>query len=892
MTKRINVYPYISAVLLFTVLFFAGCSTKKDTFTRRFYHNLTAHYNTYWNGYESFNEGLRQLEADRSDNFTELLKVEDYGTLQQVQAINSHLDRASEKAAKVIRRHSMFFGRRERVRRVPDSYMLIGKVNFYKQDYYSARQIFEFVISRFEKSEVRYSSQLWLARTHIQLQEYEVAVNILNTLQNEAAAGTLPRQVVEYVPVVFAHHFVSQQNLQAAKPHLKRATETSNRRLRARMNFILAQIYQSEGNHSLATEHFRKVIDDRPSFEMDFNAKINIAQSFDLQHENSEEYIQSLNRLLRDSKYREFNDQIYFALATIALRENNDTLAIRYLQQSVAVSEGNDFQKIQSARKLAGLYFSIPDFVKAYNYYDTLMQILPLDHPDYETLEHKTDVLQDIAEQIIIIQHEDSLQMVARMPVSERNALIERIIEAQKAEIEQQELEARQEKEAGTASHMIQPGGGERGMPTPGRGSTPGAGDPTASAAWYFYNPQALSFGFTEFTKRWGRRKLADNWRLSDKRTYSWDIDQEKQETLPGDTIAMTEKESNEADPLGHETYLQNLPLTPELLASSNYRIASAKFMLGTLLREGLTDYQRAAETFEQYRQRFPGYNDELDVLFNLYGLHTMMQQLGKAAFYKDQVISKYPESEYAKMLNNPAYFDELQARKARVNALYQDAFHALHNGMHRIVPIYAAEAFSSFPDSELLPKFAYLNALAVGQIYNQDSLVNGLKQLISKFPSSDVVPLAQGLLTFLNIDGFEDESVATELQAEETSIYSLNNDASHLFVLIVNHRIANIDAIRIRISDFNMRNHRADNLSINSVLIDRDHQMITVGNFTGKVPAMVYFNAITASDYVYAPIRDIESWSFVITTENYPILYRDKDITEYMRFFARHYKE
>lgn len=836
---------------------------------------------------------MRQLEADRRDDYTQLLRVEDYGTLQQVQTINSHLDRAAEKAAKVIRRHSMFFGRQERVRRVPDSYMLIGKVHFYKQDYYSARQIFEFVISRFEKSEVKYYGQLWLARTHIQLQEYEVSVNILNTLQSEIAAGTLPSHVAEYVPVVFAHHFVSQQNLIAAKPHLKRATQTGNRTLRARMNFIIAQIYRKQDNNPLAVEYFQKVMDDSPSFEMDFNARINIAQSFDIQQVGSAEIIQTLNRLLRDSKYRDFKDQIYYALASVALRENNDTAAIRFLRQSVAISEGNEFQKIQSARKLAGIYFAIPDFIEAYHYYDTLMQILPIDHPDYETIERKTSVLHDIAEQIGIINHEDSLQMVAQMSVSERNALIEKIVQEQKAELEREKEAAQQEEQAGTQTHMMQPGGQRSGVSIPGRGgSTSITGEHTAAGAWYFYNPQALSLGHSEFTKRWGRRKLADNWRLSDRRTYSWDVVHESQAAPENDTIAMKEQQITETDLVKNETYLQNLPMTPELLAQSNKRVANAKFTLGNLLREGLRDYNRSADVFEQYRQRFPGHDNELDVLFNLYGLNTMLNQPGKATFYKDEILSKYPESEYARMLGDPGYFDELRARQAKINSLYQDAFYALHNGMYRIVPIYASEAFSSFPDSELLPQFAYLRAVAAGQIYSQDSLVSGLKQLISRFPSSEVVPLAQGLLTFLNIEGFEDETIALTEQIEETSIYSTNDNSSHLFVLIVNFRQVNIDAIRIRISDFNMRNHRADNLSINSVLIDRDHQMITVGNFNGKIPAMVYFNAITASDYVYAPIRNIESWSFVITAENYPILYRDKDIAEYMRFFARHYQK
>ena len=36
---------------------------------------------------------------------------------------------------------------------------------------------------------------------------------------------------------------------------------------------------------------------------------------------------------------------------------------------------------------------------------------------------------------------------------------------------------------------------------------------------WYFDNPNTLSFGFSEFNRKWGKRKLEDDWRRSDKKS-------------------------------------------------------------------------------------------------------------------------------------------------------------------------------------------------------------------------------------------------------------------------------------------------------------------------------------------------------------------------------------
>ena len=37
-------------------------------------------------------------------------------------------------------------------------------------------------------------------------------------------------------------------------------------------------------------------------------------------------------------------------------------------------------------------------------------------------------------------------------------------------------------------------------------------GSNTSGGKWYFYNPATLSFGFSEFQKKWGKRKLEDDW--------------------------------------------------------------------------------------------------------------------------------------------------------------------------------------------------------------------------------------------------------------------------------------------------------------------------------------------------------------------------------------------
>ena len=41
----------------------------------------------------------------------------------------------------------------------------------------------------------------------------------------------------------------------------------------------------------------------------------------------------------------------------------------------------------------------------------------------------------------------------------------------------------------------------------------------TQGGKWYFYNPATLSYGLSEFRKKWGKRKLEDDWRRINKKT-------------------------------------------------------------------------------------------------------------------------------------------------------------------------------------------------------------------------------------------------------------------------------------------------------------------------------------------------------------------------------------
>ena len=167
----------------------SACSTKKNTFVSRSYHNLTAHYNVYWNGMDNLRQGLKEYQAGLKDNYALVLPVYNYGDKTSATKISQYADIGIKKASKTITKHSMNFNHKEYVRWIKDSYMLIGKCYFYKQDYPMARRTFEFVIKTYNQNEIKYAAMLWQARANIQLGDYNRAEPMLDMLQSKIRKG-------------------------------------------------------------------------------------------------------------------------------------------------------------------------------------------------------------------------------------------------------------------------------------------------------------------------------------------------------------------------------------------------------------------------------------------------------------------------------------------------------------------------------------------------------------------------------------------------------------------------------------------------------------------------------------------------------------------------------
>jgi tetratricopeptide (TPR) repeat protein len=343
------------------------------------------------------------------------------------------------------------------------------------------------------------------------------------------------------------------------------------------------------------------------------------------------------------------------------------------------------------------------------------------------------------------------------------------------------------------------------------------------------------------------------------------------------------------------DAYLKNLPFTPEKIESSNALISDGLFNAGMIFLEELFDKPKAIETFTQLITRFPGDTNVLQSSYHLYRAYRDQGDSAKMELYKNKIIAEYPESDYAKLLKDPNYKLELEAARNRVTTLYEETYLAFERQQYRTTIIYCNDALANYDNENLMPRFAYLKAVSRGKTESLDTMKVELTNLIAKYPKSDVVPLARKLLgqdaQAAVVPGKpETDTTMAVAKPIDFSMYKVNPAATHFYALVVDGTAINVYGTKVRITDFNTKNYSVENLQVNSVLLDNNRQMITVSSFAELDKALRFFNGIKEDTYVFSGFREGTFEQFLISSENYPIFFKEKNTKAYLEFFIKNY--
>jgi tetratricopeptide (TPR) repeat protein len=932
-------------VLLLSV----SCSTRKNNFTNRAYHTVTSTYNVNFNGKEALKKGIAELDKKRKDNYLETLPIYFYPPKQDLTSAFPSFDRAIEKASKSVFKHSILIRGKEHVKTMNDAYMMMGKAYFYKQDYNEAKRVFNYVSSVYKDWGSVEEATIWIARAELQ-QGYPVraqsfleeiaplmhqkkikTTNIRDDDELKTKSKTPPKKKSKYSkpkkkkPVFQAsksskkkpktaqrkitnnvrlqyYAAAAEYNLLAPNGEIEEAIDNikialqyrPKKDFKVRLYFILGQLYEELDNRSAAQNWFLKVIRANPEYEMEFSARMHLAVNYDGTPLSKRNIMKELNKMLKDPKNEDYRDQIYYAISEIARIDEDDADREFYLAKSVAAYTRNDYQRTFSAVTLADIFFSEEEYVQAQAYYDTALMSLPSNFPNRGELIRKASVLRDLVENLDMIHLQDSLQRIAKMSENERRSWVNRMI-AQYTE-EERRL-AKEEADRMLALAATQNFANVN-VNTQGQ-----------SRKWYFYNPGLVSQGTTEFYRRFGNRRLEDNWRISNKNVISFEdmadmnagIEREEEEELDEDGNPIKRRET---DPKKPEYYTQDLPLTPGAIDSSNMLIADAMYNASTIYFDQLNDLKRSNEMLHKLIQRFPDHDLVLPSYFLLWTNYTKLRNVPKANEAKDVILAKYPDTDYAKLILDPEYYKKL-AEAAREHERKYDELHGVYSNKQwaRTVQL-ADDLLALTEDVTLIAKTTYLRAVAIGQLEGDDALKGALTQIIQEHPKEEVAELAKIYLSIFSTnqnqtqtqvvnDGTTSAATAPDIVANvKDSPYNPNLDEQHYVIILVNIHKKAVNDVKYDVSNFNATYFRLERFNVNSFYVNQNEQLVTIARFKGKTDAMNYHVALTTNDMFASLIQDKSITVYPISASNYSIYYQKVDERRlYKQFFEENYQ-
>ncbi|MDR3366292.1 MAG: tetratricopeptide repeat protein [Prevotellaceae bacterium] len=866
-----------------------AATIKKNTRVMRAYHNLTAYYNVYFNANDSYKEGLKKAAKDYPFDYMQVLPIFPFEAKEIPAMVTAEMARTLEKSDKTIKKHSItnkpelkkgkrltkeeqeFYNRREFCRSIDDAYLLIGKANIYLHEYDLALLAFDHVMVEYPYEPTIYEARIWSAVVAGAKDEVSREREILTAL---LADKKFPPKYAKLLNEANADLLIREKKYKEAIPKVEKAIKSTRGVNRQRYHFILGQLYQQTGNAKKAIAHYTSVIRRMPSYDLEFHARLN--KAFLSVGRKGEGMRKMLLKMAKDEKNKEYLDMIYYALAEMEMNAKRTGPAIAYYKLSAASSKGDSPQRVRSCLMLAKYFEAQGSYEEAQAYYDSTAMVMPKTNPEYEMVSSKAQNLGKLAANLRIIKTEDSLQHIARMSLKEREKYVTAQIALAKANEEKrlrdEEARAAREEVASTAATAM----ATFAQPTSGK--------------WYFYNPQLISSGAAEFRKKWGQRKLTDNWRRESK-GFSADFAMPSGNDNNNNDDNGEEKSAAEQPNIPENQteayYLANVPLTDSLMEASNKRVVEAMFDAAMVYKDYIRDNPNAVSMLEALLKRYPTNRYRLEAIFYLYVLNSEADNATRADHYKNLLFAEYPDELLTMYVKDPTYVSDKEAHEKAANKLFGNAYDLYQAGKYGEAAHLSQQGLAQYAEMSIAANFRLLNVMATGSNGDIGRYIAGLGEVAKEYPNTETAKAAQEMLSIVQKRELtlisEREAPPPEAQAAPSVPYS-DEDGESFLALVVGKDV-NINQLKFNFISFNA-DIDADELTIDNRTFGDGLTILVVGKFNAAAEAVAYYKKVKAYPAIFRDLN-MESYSmFAITAKNLELLERSRIVSAYNTFF------
>ena len=913
--RRCVLFPLLALLFLF-----AGCSTKKNTASTRWWHSFNARYNTYFNGSQAFIDGNLEKEKGNKDNYTEMIPLYMVGNKQSREIGKGQYDRAIEKSEKAIRRHSIkvkpewnsskrktakdreWLGRREYNPFLWKAWMLLGKSQFQKGAFDEAAATFTYMARIYQTQPMQNGlARAWLAKCYTELGWMYDAEDVIRNMSRDS----MDFRAVKDWDYTYANYYIHNGDYEKAVPYLRKVIKHERRRVqRAREWFLLGQIETQLGHRDEAYKAYRKVVGCNPPYELEFNARI--AQTEVMAAGNGRQMISRLRRMAASDNNAEYLDQVYYAIGNIYLMQKDTLQAIAAYEKGNEKSVRNGIEKGVLLLSLGNLYWQKERFNDAQRCYGEAIGLLDKERPDYEELSYRSKVLDELVPYTDAIHLQDSLLELSVMPEKERLKAIDRVIDVLKKK-EKEERDAQRMAEVEEMEQQQQSQGFQGRDSQPLTPTTPVAQQ--GNGQWYFYNPMAVNQGKTAFQRQWGKRENKDNWQRINQTVVSLGVEGENQEV--SDSLNQEEPDSLEnlersdsleqkellpsEDPHKREYYLAQIPFTDDQKAACHDIIKDGLFHAGIIFKDKLDNLSLCEKHLKRLTDNYTDYDHLDEAWYHLFLLYSRQGRSMEANACLNRLKSNHPESEWTILLSDPYYKENARFGEHIEDSLYAATYEAFKNNRHEVVRANARLAAERFPLGENRAKFLFIDGLSLLNDGDGDGCMERLQEVVEKYPDSEVTELAgmiiKGVQEGRRLHGgkfdigdiWSRRDVTLAADSTGTIELSAERNSNFIFILAYEPDSVNENQLLFELARYNFTNFLVRNFDI---VLDEDNGLhrMRISGFLNYDEALQYARQLYADNGMTDWLKACHS--LIISEQNLAMIGTRFSYDDYQQFY------
>jgi hypothetical protein len=530
-------------------------------------------YNILFNGEALLDEGIASLKQNYTENHWEILPaIEGFDFYITNSSPTEFFKIPEEKAIKAIQKSN-----KKDVAVRDRAYLLLGKSRFYDQRYVSALQAFNNIENSFLVREY------WKSLVYMTIDQNELALKAIEKAMNDKSARQGEKKFLNLAQI---QYYINNKNYdKAVKFLVEFITSNNDKKLKARLNYILAQIYLEKKDHEKAKVALKNVINSgiNKSNSLILWSKL-IYNNLIISPDNN-----LFKKLIRSERYRQHISLINYFNAKHILSSKQKKA--KDLFSNALESEKIDFTlKSKIYDELYKIYLSEKDYLLASKYLDSSLANIDPSTIKYFRLNKSRKKLNEVAKLEKENQLLDSLIYVNSLSENERIKLLNKSASAYKD----------------YNNNKISVG---------------------SSSSFYFENKKSVDLGIKKFKEKWGDILLKDDWKMNPQISLERNISYEKKPDLK----SVDELSFNELS-------IDSLKL---LINYNNLR-------LGMSLNDYVFDYEKSHQVLSIVDNNLLEINDQETLLFyktkasekfdkKLYDL------------YKKKLLQNFPESIYSK---------------------------------------------------------------------------------------------------------------------------------------------------------------------------------------------------------------------------------------------------